>query len=28
MDAGKLAINWQSFGQVRLQLTFSFIIRP
>jgi len=28
MNTDKLAINWQSFAQVRLQLKFTFIIRP
>jgi len=28
MNTDKLAINWQIFAQVRLQLKFAFIIRP
>jgi len=28
MNTDKLAINWQSFAQVRLQLKFALIIRP
>jgi len=27
-NTDKLAINWQNFVQVRLQLKFAFIIRP
>jgi len=27
MNTDKLAINWQNFAQVRLQLKFAFIIR-
>jgi len=28
MNTDKLAINWQNFAQVQLQLRFAFIIRP
>jgi len=28
MNTDKLAINWQNFARVRLQLKFAFIIRP
>jgi len=28
MDIDKLAINWQNFAQVGLQLKFDFRIRP
>jgi len=28
MNTDKLAINWQNFVRVRLQLKFDFIIRP
>jgi len=28
MNTDKLAINWQNFAWVRLQLKFAFIIRP
>jgi len=28
MNTDKLAINWQNFARVRLQLEFAFIIRP
>jgi len=27
MNTNKLAINWQNFARVRLQLKFAFIIR-
>jgi len=27
MNTDKLAINWQNFARVRLQLKFAFIIR-
>jgi len=27
IDTGKLAINWQNFARVQLQLKFTFIIR-
>jgi len=28
MNTGKLAVNWQNFARVRLQIKFAFIIRP
>jgi len=28
MNTNKLAIYWQNFARVRLQLKFAFIIRP
>jgi len=28
MNTDKLAINWQNFARVRLQLKFAFTIRP
>jgi len=28
MNLNKLAINWQNFARIRLQLKFAFIIRP
>jgi len=28
MNTDILAINWQNFAQVRLQLKFAFVVRP
>jgi len=28
MNTDKLAINWQNFARVQIQLKFAFIIRP